>query len=191
MLIVPSGSCCRLTKATTFGPMATENPIRMSGNNERWSNSRPVSVPNRSESAPPSMEGSFLAVDSLLSRQGHDRAAQEPLTTHPNKHNLTRTPSPPVYYPTTEYQLVDSRVGSFSSNQGLSIVNTPIHCPQGTLSTHKEVSEDESSQQLSVISFSGRTNGVEEDLRQVWLRLLSLLQVHVFFFFDAPRPLLS
>ncbi|CAN6879801.1 unnamed protein product [Brassica oleracea] len=151
--------------------MATENPIRMSGNNERWSNSRPVSVPNRSESAPPSMEGSFLAVDSILSRQGssgcHDRAAQEPLNTHPNKHNLTRTPSPPVYYPTTEYQLVDSRVGSFSSNEGLSIVNTPIHCPQGTLSTHKEVSEDEvSPQQQSVNSVSDSTNVMDTSLSQ-------------------------
>lgn len=167
--------------------MATENPIRMSGNNERWSNSRPVSVPNRSESAPPSMEGSFLAVDSLLSRQGHDRAAQEPLTTHPDKHNLTRTPSPPVYYPTTEYQLVDSRVGSFRSNQGLSIVNIPIHSPQGTLSTHKEVSEDEvSPQQHSVNSVSDRTNVVDTslsqglaDTRQVRL-LLPFLEVQGF-----------
>ncbi|KAJ4868737.1 hypothetical protein Rs2_49714 [Raphanus sativus] len=138
--------------------MATENPIRrMSGNNERWSNSRPVSVPNRSESAPPSMEGSFLAVDSLLSRQGtHDRAAQEP------QHNLTRTPSPPVYYPTTtEYQFVDNRVGR--SNRGLNIVSSPpIHLSQATLSTHKEVSEDEVvSQQQSVNSVSHSTNVVD------------------------------
>ncbi|CAH8332267.1 unnamed protein product [Eruca vesicaria subsp. sativa] len=140
----------RLRKAITFGAMATENPIRMSGNNERWSNSKPVSVPNRSGSAPPSMEGSFLAVDSLLSRQGSSGCNNsKPLTTHPNKHKLTRSPSPPIYYPIIR------------SNQGLNRVDSPIHLSQGTLSTHKEVSEDESSQQQSVNSVSDRTNGVD------------------------------
>ncbi|KAF8077239.1 hypothetical protein N665_1054s0016 [Sinapis alba] len=140
--------------------MATENPIRMSGNNEIWSNSKPVSVPNRSGSAPPSIEGSFLAVDHLLSLK------QEPLTTHPNnKHNLTRTPSPPIYYPTDEYQFVDNRVGSFRSNQGLNIVSSsPIHLSQATLSTHKEVSEDEVSQHHSLNSVSDTTNVA--DIRQ-------------------------
>ncbi|CAH8318318.1 unnamed protein product [Eruca vesicaria subsp. sativa] len=132
--------------------MATENPIRMSGNNERWSNS----VPNRSGSAPPSMEGSFLAVDNLLSRQGKHSFEE----TLPSKHNLKRTPSPPIYYP-AEYQFVDNRVGSRMYK-----VKSPIHLSQGTLSTHKEVSEDESSQQQSINSFSDRTNGVDEDLRQ-------------------------
>ncbi|XP_018470638.1 pumilio homolog 6, chloroplastic [Raphanus sativus] len=122
--------------------MATENPIRMSGNNERWSNS----VPNRSGSAPPSMEGSFRAVDNLSSRQGSFQKQETVTTTHPSKNNLKRIPSPPIYYPAAEYQFRDNRVG--------------------TLSTHKEVSEDETSQQQSVISFSVRTNGVEEDLRQ-------------------------
>ncbi|XP_048600178.1 pumilio homolog 6, chloroplastic-like isoform X2 [Brassica napus] len=145
-------------KATTFKQMATENPIRMSGSNERWSNS----VPNRSGSAPPSMEGSFRAVDNLLSRQGSSGynnssfQKQEPL-----KHNLNRTPSPPVYYPAQYHQFVDNRVGSRFYK-----VKSPIHLSQGALSTHKEVSEDESSQQLSVISFSDMTNAVEEDLRQ-------------------------
>uniref|UniRef100_A0A1J3DKP4 Pumilio-like protein 6, chloroplastic n=1 Tax=Noccaea caerulescens TaxID=107243 RepID=A0A1J3DKP4_NOCCA len=142
--------------------MATENPIRMSGSNERWSNSRPASVPNRSGSAPPSMEGSFLAVDNLLSRQGSG-SCQEPVTGHPfysSKHNLNRIPSPPVYYP-AEYQLIDNRVGRFRSNRGLNKANSPIHLSQATLSTHKEVSEDESSQHQSVNSVSDRTNGLD------------------------------
>ncbi|KAJ0251435.1 Pumilio 6 [Hirschfeldia incana] len=121
----------------------------MSGNNERWSSS----VPNRSGSAPPSMEGSLRAVDNLLSRQGSFQKQE----THPSKNNLKRIPSPPVYYP-AHYQFIDNRVGGrLYKVKSLS---------QGTLSTHKEVSEDESSQQLSVNSFSDRANVVEEDLRQ-------------------------
>lgn len=148
--------------------MATENPIMMSGNNERWSSS----VPNRSGSAPPSMEGSFRAVDNLLlSRQGGSSGfnnnssfqKQEAVTIHPSKHNLNRIPSPPiVYHPAEYHQFIDNRVGS-----RLYKVKSPIHLSQGALSTHKEVSEDESSQQLSVNSFSDRKNVVEEDLRQV------------------------
>ncbi|KAF8114015.1 hypothetical protein N665_0043s0085 [Sinapis alba] len=147
--------------------MATENPIMMSGNNERWSSS----VPNRSGSAPPSMEGSFRAVDNLLlSRQGGSSGfnnnssfqKQEAVTIHPSKHNLNRIPSPPiVYHPAEYHQFIDNRVGS-----RLYKVKSPIHLSQGALSTHKEVSEDESSQQLSVNSFSDRKNVVEEDLRQ-------------------------
>lgn len=172
--------------------MATENPIRMSGSNERWSNSRKVSVPNRSGSAPPSMEGSFLAVDNLLSRQGGSGfnnlklpsyGFEEPVATHPSsKHSLNRIPSPPIYYP-TDYQVIDNRVGRFRSNQGLNKVSSPIHLSQGKLPTHKEVSEDESSQQLSVTSVSDRTNGLDispgsqslADFRQVRLRFLSPL----------------
>ncbi|KAL1202906.1 Pumilio-like protein 6 [Cardamine amara subsp. amara] len=147
--------------------MATENPIRMSGSNERWSNSRQGSVPNRSGSAPPSMEGSFLAVDNILSPQGGSGynnlklpsyGFEEPVTTHPSyasRNNLNRIPSPPMYYP-TEYQVIDNRVGRFRSSRGLSKVNSPIHLSQGTLSTHKEVPEDESSQQLSVNSVSDK-----------------------------------
>ncbi|XP_023634091.1 pumilio homolog 6, chloroplastic [Capsella rubella] len=152
--------------------MATENPIRMSGSNERWSNSRQASVPNRSGSAPPSMEGSFLAVDNLLSRQGGSGCNnlklpsygfEDPVTTHPSyssKHSLNRIPSPPIYYP-TEYQFIDNRVGRFRSNKGLNKVNSPNHLSQVSLSTHKEVSEDEISQQFSVNSVSDRTNGLE------------------------------
>ena len=155
--------------------MATENPIRMSGSNERWSNS----VPNRSGSAPPSMEGSFRAVDNLLSRQGSSGynnssfQKQEPL-----KHNLNRTPSPPVYYPAAQYhQFVDNRVGSRFYK-----VKSPVHLSQGALSTHKEVSEDESFQQPSVISFSDMTNAVEKELRQVWLSLAFSSPSSCFFF---------
>lgn len=178
--------------------MATENPIMMSGSNERWSNSGPVSVPNRSGSAPPSMEGSFLAVDNLLSRQGslgynnsklpsfQNHGFEEPVTAHPSyssNHNLNRMPSPPIYYP-TEYQFIDNRVGRFRSNRGFNKINSPIHMSHGTLSTHKEVSEDESSQQQSVNSVSDRINGLDirlspgsqglADFRQVRLRFLSL-----------------
>ncbi|XP_010438823.1 PREDICTED: pumilio homolog 6, chloroplastic [Camelina sativa] len=138
--------------------MATENPIRMSGSNERWSNSRQVSVPNRSGSAPPSMEGSFLAVDNLLSRQA---GSGYTVTTHSSKHSLNRIPSPPIYYLTEYNNFTDNRVGRFRSNKGLNKVNSPNHLSQGTLSTHKEVSEDESSQQFSVNSVSDKTNGLD------------------------------
>lgn len=199
-----SGSCVKAPflvqkktkKRYIFEAMATENPIRMSGSNERWSNSRQRSVPNRSGSAPPSMEGSFLAVDNILSRQGGSGynnvklpsyGFEEPVTTHPSyasKNNLNRLPSPPIYYP-TEYQFIDNRVGRFRSNRGLNKVNSPIHLSQGTLPTHKEVSEDEGSQQLSVNSVSDRINGLDiplspgsqglADSRQVRLRFLSLV----------------
>ncbi|CAN8230506.1 unnamed protein product [Cochlearia groenlandica] len=151
--------------------MATENPIRMSESSEGWSNSRPLSVPNRSESAPPSMEGSFLAVDNLLSPQGgsncnnlkppslQNNGFEETVTAHSSCssiQNLNRTPSPPVYYP-TENQFVDGRVDRFRSKD-----NSMIHFSQGTLSTHKEVSEnDESSQKQTVNSVSDTKNGLD------------------------------
>ncbi|KAK7329759.1 hypothetical protein VNO77_23938 [Canavalia gladiata] len=107
-----------LTEAATFGSpphnMATEDlGILLKGH--RFRGSGKDVVPNRSGSAPPSMEGSFLAIENLLSQNN---------TRNASLGSLNR--------PMPKY---DSGTGSF-------------HLSRGTLATHKEESEDDSTQQM-------------------------------------------
>ncbi|XP_027329562.1 pumilio homolog 6, chloroplastic-like isoform X2 [Abrus precatorius] len=108
-----------LKEAATFGSpsshhMATEDlGILLKGHGFRGSGKDVV--PNRSGSAPPSMEGSFLAIENLLSQ------------------NTTRNAS--LGLQNRAMQKYDSSKGSF-------------HLSRGTLATHKEESEDDSTQQL-------------------------------------------
>ncbi|XP_050384484.1 pumilio homolog 5 [Argentina anserina] len=88
-------------------------------------------VPNRSGSTPPSMEGSFYAIDDLLSQQNSSMQT--------NSTNL-RPPPRNVVSSSTNWRLTssdDSGNGSF-------------HVSQGSLSTHKEeLDETSSSRQAS------------------------------------------
>ncbi|KAK7265235.1 hypothetical protein RJT34_32851 [Clitoria ternatea] len=107
-----------LKEAAAFGSssrnMATEDlGVILKGN--RFQGSGKDVVPNRSGSAPPSMEGSFLAIENLLSQN---------TTRNASLGNLNRA-----------MQKYDSDKGSF-------------HLLRGTLATHKEESEDDSTQQL-------------------------------------------
>ncbi|XP_020225565.1 pumilio homolog 6, chloroplastic [Cajanus cajan] len=107
-----------LKEAATFGApsrhMATED-MGIFLNGHRFHGSGKDVVPNRSGSAPPSMEGSFLAIENLLS------------------HNTTRNAS--LGSLNRAMQKYDSGKGSF-------------HLPRGTLATHREESEDDSTPQL-------------------------------------------
>ncbi|KHN17619.1 Pumilio like 6, chloroplastic [Glycine soja] len=97
--------------------MATENPIRISEAGSKWpfhGRGKDV-VPNSSGSAPPSMEGSFLAIENLLSQN---------TTWNASLGSLNR-----------DMQKDDSGKGS-------------LYLSRGTLATHKEESEDYSTQQM-------------------------------------------
>ncbi|XP_010525263.1 PREDICTED: pumilio homolog 6, chloroplastic [Tarenaya hassleriana] len=149
--------------------MATESPVRMPGSSGKWPNSGRGDVPNRSGSAPPSIEGSFLAVDNLLSQHGSDYNMKLP-GFHGSFQNrgfeepLTNDPSFLAYY-SSKLRLnprlspwLGNHEGRVRSNWGLTNADSPIHTSQGALSTHKEMAEEESCQQQSVHSVSDRTN---------------------------------
>ncbi|KDP46602.1 hypothetical protein JCGZ_04536 [Jatropha curcas] len=177
--------------------MATESPIRMPSHNEAATfvsstpnmsvedlgllrkgqkfhgNGRDM-VPNRSGSAPPSMEGSFLAINNLIFQHntnlGNLNSAVQ--NSQPEKQssylafydsniNLNpRLPTPPI---SRENRHMGSHIGRFGSNWGLTSVddsgNISLHLSQVTLSTHKEESEDDNSPHQPSDDLIGQTNG--------------------------------
>lgn len=180
--------------------MATESPIRMPETSGKWVSHKKASTfvpssasmaaeelklllkghsftgsgkdvaPNRSGSAPPSMEGSFLAIDNLLSQQNAEasesletlniaignyeseeqmRADPAYLTYYCSNVNLNPRLPPPLI--SWENRRLVRHIGSFGNNWGLTSVddcgNVSLHFSQGSLPTHKEESEDEQSSQ--------------------------------------------
>ncbi|KAK7388122.1 hypothetical protein VNO78_22928 [Psophocarpus tetragonolobus] len=107
-----------LKEATTFGSpsrhMETED-LGIFLNGHRFHGSGKDMVPNRSGSAPPSMEGSFLAIENLLTQ------------------NTTRNVS---------LGSLNRAMQKYDSGKG------PFQLSRGTLATHKEETEDDSTQQL-------------------------------------------
>ncbi|CAN6552101.1 unnamed protein product [Malus baccata var. baccata] len=193
--------------------MATESPIRMSETSGKWaprkktaklapssanmaaeelklllrghkfqSSGQDVS-PNRSGSAPPSMEGSFLAIDNLLSQQDSSMngslatlgsviercETEEQLRADPaylayycaNVNLNPRLPRPLISW---ENRRLARNIGSFSQSRGPvdGSGNFLLHMSQGSLPTHKEESEDDQSSQL----FS---NDWVDQTSEVWL----------------------
>lgn len=178
--------------------MATESPIRMSETSGKWASRKkaakiaPSSTnmaaeelkllmrghrfhssekdvsPNRSGSAPPSMEGSFLAIDNLLSQQDSSISgslaslssvierceSEEQLRSDPaylayycaNVNLNPRLPPPLISW---ENRRLARHIGSFSQNGGPAngSSNVPLNLSQGALPTHKEESEDDQSPQ--------------------------------------------
>ncbi|EXC27884.1 Pumilio-5-like protein [Morus notabilis] len=180
--------------------MATESPIRMPETSGKWASHKKASTfvpssasmaaeelklllkghsftgsgkdvaPNRSGSAPPSMEGSFLAIDNLLSQQNAE--ASESLETlniaignYESEEQMRADPAYLSYYCSNvnlnprlpppliswENRRLVRHIGSFGNNWGLTSVddsgNVSLHFSQGSLPTHKEESEDEQSSQ--------------------------------------------
>ncbi|XP_009334572.2 pumilio homolog 6, chloroplastic-like [Pyrus x bretschneideri] len=183
--------------------MATESPIRMSETSAKWAphkktamaaeelklllrghkfkSSRQDISPNRSGSAPPSMEGSFLAINDLLSQQDTSMngslaslssviercETEEQLRADPaylayycaNVNLNPRLPRPLISW---ENRRLARHIGSFSQNWGPEDCsgNFLLHVSQGSLPTHKEESEDDQSSQHVSNDWVDRTSEV-------------------------------
>ncbi|KAL2340320.1 hypothetical protein Fmac_008260 [Flemingia macrophylla] len=183
--------------------MATESPIRISEAGGKWPSHNEAAAfgspsrnmvtedlgillkghrfhgggkdvaPNRSGSAPPSMEGSFLAIENLLAQQNTTQNASSSTLSSimqmqqcESEEQLRADPAYLAYYssnvnlnprlppPLTSWEnrhLGRHIIGSFRNNWRLSTADdsskVSLHLPQRTLSTHKEESEDDSPQQ--------------------------------------------
>ncbi|CAL0334892.1 unnamed protein product [Lupinus luteus] len=168
-----SGKWPSLTQAATYGPpshnMATEDlGVLLKG--PRFRGSGKIVAPNRSGSAPPSMEGSFHAIENLLSQQNTTQNAslatlnkamqkcesEEQLRADPaylayySSHvNLNPRLPPPLI--SRENRHMGHHISSFNNNWGSPFADdssrSSTHLSQWTLATHKEESEDESPQQ--------------------------------------------
>ncbi|KAJ8750858.1 hypothetical protein K2173_016039 [Erythroxylum novogranatense] len=180
--------------------MATESPLRMhshkeavvfvpstpgmSGenlgllrNSQRFHDIGRDAVPNRSGSAPPSMEGSFLAISNIISQanfnqdscdgglqdviRSFDTGKQLSLTFHgSNANSNVRLPTPPIL---RENRHVGHHTGIFGRNWGLAPVGesdkNSLNVSQPILSTHREETEDECSPQQPCGDVVGRANG--------------------------------
>ncbi|KAE9594316.1 putative armadillo-like helical, pumilio domain-containing protein [Lupinus albus] len=148
--------------------MATEDlGILLKGH--KFHGSGKVVAPNRSGSAPPSMEGSFHAIENLLSQQSSTQNAslatlnramqncesEEELRADPaylayySSHvNLNPRLPPPLI--SRENRHMRHHTSGFSNNWGLSFADDSrgsLQLSQWTLATHKEESDDDSLQQ--------------------------------------------
>ncbi|KAH8505200.1 hypothetical protein H0E87_012448 [Populus deltoides] len=176
--------------------MATESPLRMPSHKEpatfapptpnmaveelgfprkgqRFHGSGRDTVPNRSGSAPPSMEGSFLAINNLIFHQnsnlnprlGRSNDALQEFDSEKHSYvsyfgtgaNPNTSPIP------RENQLAEHHAVKFGTNWGLTPIddssNSSLHLSQGVLSTHKEELEDDHSPKQPVESLVNTTNG--------------------------------
>ncbi|KAG7026192.1 Pumilio-like 5 [Cucurbita argyrosperma subsp. argyrosperma] len=131
------------------------------------------SIPNRSGSAPPSMEGSFAAIGNLLTQQDtsldtslstlcdalENSVSEEQLRSHPayfeyywSNVNLNPRLPPPLI--SRENRRLVRHIGGLGKNRRLSsaddTTNEFLHVSQGSLSTHQEeTSEDRQPEQVS------------------------------------------
>ncbi|XVE98819.1 hypothetical protein REPUB_Repub03eG0141300 [Reevesia pubescens] len=191
--------------------MATESPIRISEMSGKWPSHQEVAalaasstnvaaeelrllqrghrfhapgtevVPNRSGSAPPSMEGSYLAIDNLISQQNptvnvNSASLNSALERCQSEEQLRADPAYLAYYcsnvnlnPRLPPPLISwgnqhlKRHVRFDSNQVLGSIddsgNSFLHFSKGPLSTHKEVAEDDRSPQQSSDDLIEGNNG--------------------------------
>lgn len=192
--------------------MATESPIRISGMSGKWPTHQEVAacaasstnvaaeelrllqrgnrlhahgseaVPNRSGSAPPSMEGSYLAIDNLRSElntavnmnsaslnsalqkcQSEEQLRADPayLTYYFSNVNLNPRLPPPLI--SWDNQHLTRHSVRFGNDLALSSIddsgNSFLHFSKGSLSTHKEVPEDDRSPEQSSDDLIERSNG--------------------------------
>lgn len=193
--------------------MATESPIRMSETGGNWAShnkqaklaqssanmtaeelklllrdhrfqsSRKDVAPNRSGSAPPSMEGSFLAINNLLSQQDSGMPgslesltsvierceSEEQLRSDPaylayycaNVNLNPRLPAPLISW---ENQRLARHIGSFSPILGAvdGSGNVSLHMSPVLLPTHQEESEDDQTLPQASNDWVDQTSSGEE-----------------------------
>ncbi|KAJ0738100.1 putative armadillo-like helical, pumilio domain-containing protein [Helianthus annuus] len=126
--------------------MATESPIRITEASGQWASQSNMG-PNRSGSAPPSMEGSLAAIENLMSRHKISADATE------SEEQLRADPSYFAYY--SAHGNLNPRlppplrnVATMGNNPRFTSVDDSTRSTQGNLSTHKEeVDDDESTKQ--------------------------------------------
>lgn len=181
-----SGKWASHQKAPTFVPSSTgmgAEDLKLLLKGHRFTGSGKDVAPNRSGSAPPSMEGSFLAIDNLLSRQNAEASesleslnisignyeSEEQLRADPayfsyycsNVNLNPRLPPPLISW---ENRRLVRHIGSFGNNWGLTSVddsgNVSLHFSQGSLPTHKEEPEDEQPSQQPSNSWVDRTSEI-------------------------------
>ncbi|XWS52250.1 hypothetical protein CRYUN_Cryun11dG0051900 [Craigia yunnanensis] len=139
-------------------------------------------VPNRSGSAPPSMEGSCLAINNLILQQNptvnvNSASLNSALEKCQSEEQLHADPAYLEYYCSNANlnprlppplislgnQHLKRHIGRFGNNQVLSSIddsgNSFLHFSKGSLSTHKEVAEDDWSPQQSSDDLIQRNNG--------------------------------
>ena len=174
--------------------MATESPIRMSETSGKWPTHKEAvtfasssasmaaeelglllkgrgfqvsgrdAVPNRSGSAPPSMEGSFLSQQThnlnasleslnnvLKNFESEEQICSDPAYVAFYCANINQNPRLPLPLTSSENRRLVRHIGSFGNNWMSASVddsgNGSLHMSHGRLSTHKEESEDDQSPQ--------------------------------------------
>lgn len=181
-----SGKWASHQKAPTFGPSSTgmaAEDLKLLLKGHRFPGSGKDVAPNRSGSAPPSMEGSFLAIDNLLSRQNAEaseslESLNIPIGNYESEEQLRADPAYLSYYCSNvnlnprlpppliswENRRLVRHIGSFGNNWGLTSVddsgNVSLHFSQGSLPTHKEEPEDEQPFQQPSNSWVDRTSEI-------------------------------
>ncbi|XWS70968.1 hypothetical protein CRYUN_Cryun03dG0096500 [Craigia yunnanensis] len=190
--------------------MATESPIRFSEMNGKWPTHQEVAafaasstnvaeeelrllqrghrfhpsgseaVLNRSGSAPPSMEGSYLAIDNLISQKNHtvnvnSASLKSALEKCQSEEQLRADPAYLAYYCSSvnlnprlpppliswSNQHLKHHIVRFGNNQVSrdDSGNSFLHFSKGFLSKHKEVAEDDQSPQRSSDDLIEKNNG--------------------------------
>lgn len=172
-------------EAAAFAPpsssMAVEELSLLLKGHRFFGNGRDV-APNRSGSAPPSMEGSFSAIETLMSPQNSSLNAsftnlnsviegcesEEQLRADPaylayycsNVNLNPRLPPPLISW---ENRRLVRHIGSFGNSWGSTSLDDSggrSHClSQSTLSTHKEESEDDRSPQKPCDDWEDQNSG--------------------------------
>lgn len=127
-------------------------------NGHRFQNSGKDVVPNRSGSAPPSIEGSLVAIENLISQQSFNLSAS--LT---SLNSSIANPGMPPSLISRENRHLVHHIGGFGNNWRLTSLddsgNGSLHLSKVTLSTHKEESEDDRSPQWHSDDWTSRGRG--------------------------------
>ena len=181
-----SGKWASHQKASTFVPSsaniaAEELKLLMKGH--RFTGSGKDVAPNRSGSAPPSMEGSFLAIDNILSQQnsaasGSMEGLNIAIGNYESEEQLRADPAYLAYYCSNvnmnprlpppliswENRRLVRHIGGYGNNWGLTSVddsgNVSLHLSHGALPTHKEEPEEDQSPQQPPNNWVDRAGGV-------------------------------
>ncbi|KAK9059548.1 hypothetical protein SSX86_020252 [Deinandra increscens subsp. villosa] len=152
--------------------MATESPIRIMGASGKWAsqgtfeelglvitrgqnfqeNQRNLG-PSRSGSAPPSMEGSFAAIENLMSRHR--------TTTSSSHVNLNPRLPPPRISDQNQHLL--RNVATIANNSRFTSFDDSTRLTQGNLSTHREELDDDESAKQENSPHSGEADNHEGD----------------------------
>ncbi|KAF5177130.1 Pumilio-like protein [Thalictrum thalictroides] len=152
---------------TSSGNIAAEE-LGLLLKGHRFQVNRREIVPNRSGSAPPSMEGSLVAIGNLIAQQNPNVDANLENLSHAIKNceseeqlrsdpaylayyysNVNLKPRLPPPLISRENRRLVRHIGGFGSNWKMTSFddssNGSLHLSQGTLTTHKEESEDDRS----------------------------------------------